>query len=298
MVNQDTRRDGKTIRLLYPDYASGGVDNYYLGAELMERIVPRNDAQRTVRVNVTPPQEPTDWESQPVTDGIRAKDLVFAGLHDAQDKLAAERPDRVITIGGNCFVSLPSFDYLHGVYGAGNVGIIWIDAHPDVTTTADGYPYAHAMVLSALLGKGADTLTGQLKNPVFHADELMYVGLQPLHDYQTRYLEDAGVRFAIQDKAFLGTQEVAAFAGRFDHVLVHLDIDVLDPHLFNATYFNDPSLTGDGSGGGRMTLDELGGFLAAIDAAGDVAGFTVAEYLPFQEACLRRSLARLGIFRA
>ena len=33
-----------------------------------------------------------------------------------------------------------------------NVGIIWIDAHPDVSTVNDGYPNAHAMVLGSLMG--------------------------------------------------------------------------------------------------------------------------------------------------
>lgn len=32
--------------------------------------------------------------------------------------------------------------------------------------------------------------------------------------------------------------------GSFDHILVHLDIDVLDPWLFHSTYFANPSLTG------------------------------------------------------
>ena len=47
------------------------------------------------------------------------------------------------------------------------------------------------------------------------------------------------------------------FMDRFDHILVHLDIDVLDPALFHSTYFANPELVGDGSGGGRMTMDKL-----------------------------------------
>ncbi len=31
------------------------------------------------------------------------------------------KPDKIITIGGNCIVSQASFDYLHGIYD--NVGI-------------------------------------------------------------------------------------------------------------------------------------------------------------------------------
>ena len=71
-----------------------------------------------------------------------------------------ENPDKIITIGGNCIVSLAPFDYLHGKYG--DTGIIWLDAHPDVSTPQDGYAYAHAMVL----GKAVDfiILTGFAQN--------------------------------------------------------------------------------------------------------------------------------------
>ena len=47
---------------------------------------------------------------------------MLAGIRDAQAKIAAEQPDRIITIGGNCMVSLAAFDtrsrvYLHGSTG-------------------------------------------------------------------------------------------------------------------------------------------------------------------------------------
>jgi arginase len=82
---------------------------------------------------------------------IYAEDEVLAGIQDAQRKLTAENPDRVVTVGGNCMVSLALFDYLHGKYE--NVGIVWIYAHPDVSTLNDDYPNAHAMVLGSLLGE-------------------------------------------------------------------------------------------------------------------------------------------------
>ncbi len=33
----------KTIRLLYPDYLSGGLKTYYLGANLLAHILPENE---------------------------------------------------------------------------------------------------------------------------------------------------------------------------------------------------------------------------------------------------------------
>lgn len=280
----------KTIRLLYPDYVSGGLSTYYFGANLMQHILPQNPGQKLVRVDVAPP----DDGKKTVTDGITAEDEVLAGIRDAQAKVAQEQPDRIITIGGNCLVSLAPFDYLHGVYN--NVGIIWIDAHPDVSTTKDGYPFAHAMVLGSLLGGGAEPLRAQMKNPSFAADQLLYVGLQPLHDYQEAFLKDIGVNYQVQDKNFVSNEAIKAFMRRFDHILVHFDIDVLDEHLFHSTYYANPELVGDGAGGGKMTVEKLTEVLQLVCGFSDVVGFTVAEYLPFDEERLHRMFCGLSLF--
>ena len=124
----------KTIRLLYPDHVSGGLETYYFGANLLQCILPENGNQPIVRVEIAPP----NGKEKTVTNGIYAEEEVLAGIRDGQTKLEAEQPDRVITIGGNCMVSLAPFDYLHGRYE--NTDIIWIDAHPDVSTVKDGYP--------------------------------------------------------------------------------------------------------------------------------------------------------------
>ena len=108
-------------------------------------------------------------------------------------KIEKENPDKIITIGGNCLVSLAPFDYLHGKYK--NTGIVWIDAHPDVSSPKDGYPNAHAMVLGSLMGYGDNSLSNMMKNNKFNPDEILeilYVGLQNLHDYQKNFLITRG----------------------------------------------------------------------------------------------------------
>ena len=281
----------KTIRLLYPDHVSGGLDTYYFGANLLQYILPQNPNQPTIKVEILPP----DNKEKAVTNGIYSEDEVLKGIKDAQKKIAAEEPDRIITIGGNCIVSLAPFDYLHGKYE--NVGIIWIDAHPDVSTVNDGYPNAHAMVLGSLMGHGAAQLASQMKNPVFKPDEILYVGLQPLHDYQEVFLKNMGVDYKVQDKSFLNDEEIIAFMRRFDHILVHFDIDALDEHLFHSTYFANPELVGDGSSGGKMTMEKLSEVLHLITENSNVVGFTVAEYLPFDEQRLNKMFSGINIFK-
>lgn len=280
----------KTIRLLYPDHVSGGLETYYFGAHLMAHILPENDAQPLVKVNVVSP----DGQEKTVVDGIYGKPEVVAGIVDAKAKLKAEAPDKVITIGGNCLVSLASFDYLHGKYE--NTGIVWIDAHPDVSTPADGYPNAHAMVLGSLLGGGDGSLTGLMENQYFKPNEVLYVGLQGLHEYQSKFLDGCGVSYKVQTDSFVSLEEIESFINRFDHILVHLDVDVLDERFFHSTYFANPELVGDGSGGGRMTMDTLTETLNIITKHADVVGFTIAEYLPFDEYRLHKMFSGIKLF--
>ena len=280
----------KTIRLLYPDYISGGLDVYYFGANLMAHILPENENQPLRKVEITPP----DGTERKIIDGIYGKDEVISGIRQAMNIIGEEKPDKIITIGGNCMVSQAAFDYLHGIYE--NTGIIWIDAHPDVSQVKDGYPNAHAMVLGSLLGYGDSALSDLMKNRKFGSDEILYVGLQGLHDYQKKFLDDRKVNYKIQTENFVKDEEIRSFMKRFDHILVHLDIDVLDPALFHSTYFANGELVGDGSGAGKMTMEQLSDILKCITEASDVVGFTIAEYLPFDEYRLHQMFAGLRLF--
>ena len=282
----------KTIRLLYPDHISGGLDAYYFGANLMAHILPPNEKQPLIRVDIAPPAE----GEKAVMDGIYGKEDVLNGIKDAMQKIAAENPDKIITIGGNCMVSQASFDYLHGKYE--HTGIIWIDAHPDVSTPKDGYPNAHAMVLGSLLGCGDPALSDLMDHPKFKPNEVLYAGLQGLHDYQKKFLDDMGINYKVQTEEFLLDSEIKAFAKQFDHIMVHFDIDVLDEKLFHSTYFANPELVGDGAGGGKMTLEKLSGVFQCIEECSDIVGFTIAEYLPFDEYRLHKVLSKVKLFTA
>lgn len=280
----------KTIRLLYPDWLSGGLETYYFGANLLQHILPANPNQPLVKVDIPAP----DGRQRKVQDGIAGKDEVLAGIRAAQAAIENEAPQRIITIGGNCLVSQAPFDYLHGLYP--NSGILWLDAHPDVSMPEDGYPNAHAMVLGALLGAGEPSMAGLMKNPAFKPDELLYVGLQGLHDYQAKFLDNLGVNYKVQTENFVSDDDIRAFVQKFDHVLVHLDIDVLDPQYFHSTYFANPNLVGDGSGGGRMTMDQLASILHLVATNSEIAGLTIAEYLPFDEERLHKLFGSLKLF--
>ena len=280
----------KTIRLLYPESVSGGLSTYRLGARLMAAMLPENETQPLVKIDV-----PALGKTGPtITNGIASEAAVLEGIRKARAALEKEAPERVVTVGGNCIVSLASFDHLHDLYP--EAGILWIDAHPDVSLPENGYPNAHAMVLAALLGRGAPSLAKELKNPAFGAKDLLYIGLQGLHDYQRKFLDDAGVDYAVQTEAFVSDERILAFLTEHPQVFVHLDIDVLDPAFFHDTYFANPELVGDGSGGGRMTIEELGRILRIVSEKVETPAFTIAEYLPFEAERLANVFESLPLF--
>ena len=280
----------KTIRLLYPDYLSGGLETYYFGANLLAHILPENKNQPLIKVDIAPP----DGKEKSVTDGIYAKNEVIAGIEDAAKKIREEKPDKIITIGGNCMVSFAPFDYLHEIYD--NVGIIWLDAHPDVSTPNDGYPNAHAMVLGSLMGCGSKIIADMMHSKKFTADRILYVGLQPIHDYQKKFLDDAGINYKIQTEEFISDAQIIHFVKKFENILVHLDIDILDEKFFHSTYFANKDLVGDGSSGGKMTIEKLTNILHCITENSNVVGFSIAEYLPFDEHNLNKMFAGLKLF--
>mgnify|MGYP003069491552 FL=1 len=280
----------KTIRLLYPESVSGGLSTYRLGARLMAATLPENETQPLVKIDV-----PALGKTGPtITNGIASEPAVLEGIRKARAALEKEAPERVVTVGGNCIVSLASFDHMHALYP--EAGILWIDAHPDVSLPENGYPNAHAMVLAALLGRGAPSLAKELKNPAFGAKDLLYIGLQGLHDYQRKFLDDAGVDYAVQTEAFVSDERILAFLTEHPQVFVYLDIDVLDPAFFHDTYFANPELVGDGSGGGRMTIEELGRILRIVSEKVETPAFTIAEYLPFEAERLANVFESLPLF--
>ncbi len=281
-----------TLRLSYPDHVSGGLDTYYFGGRLLPHLLPANPDQPWQEVPIDPP---TDSELE-THEGVYGLDQVEAGIDAAWEILQDAQPARVITAGGSCVVSQAPFDYLHGRYGD-SVGVLWIDAHADVSTPADDYPYAHAMTLSSLLGDPDVPISAKLRNAPFKSEQVLYVGLQELLDHQRSYLEGAGIVASQRTDQDVATSRIAEFVAKFDYVLVHLDIDVLDPARFHSTYFANSELTGDGSGGGKMTMEKLADVLATIDQTCNVVGLTVAEYLPFDEQRLHNALRKLSIFQ-
>lgn len=94
----------------------------------------------------------------------------------ALEKLRKEAPDRIVTLGGECSVSVVPFTYLEEKY-PDDVAIVWIDAYPDINLPYDAYKGYHAMALTACLGMGDEEVMSVLPGK-FPVSRTLIVGLR------------------------------------------------------------------------------------------------------------------------
>ena len=288
----------KTVRLIYPQWQGARMQDgwipevkdlkdasrgYILGSQILELLAPKNDAHRTLTVPVA-----TDYGERTVTDGVTDRDTIAAQTRAAVAMLKAENPDRIITLGGECSVSVPPFTYLAGKYG-GDVAVLWIDAHPDITLPGDVYPAYHAMAVTALMGKGDGKILAELPATI-PPERILFVGLrdwereqivQRQKDYGMKHLGVADVRDTSQ-----GILDWIKATGA-KHVLIHFDLDVLDP----AEIIPAVGVCKDG-----LKMAEVVRIINDVSAAHDVAALTIAEPMPRTAINIRNMLNGIKLF--
>lgn len=98
-----------------------------------------------------------DINDRETEKGISSRRVILKQTKAALEKLREKAPDRIVTLGGDCSVSVVPFTYLAEKY-PGEVAIVWIDAHPDVNLPYDEYEGYHAMALTACLGMGDEEI--------------------------------------------------------------------------------------------------------------------------------------------
>ncbi len=82
-----------------------------------------------------------------------------------------------------------------------------------------------------------------------------------------------GVDYKVQDNASVPEEEIRSFMDRFDHILVHFDIDVLDEHFFSFDLLCQPRADRRWFRRRKMTMESAAGVLKVITEESDVVGF-------------------------
>lgn len=230
--------DAKTIRLVYPQWQGGDITRwipeisdpalvargYYLGAQLLDFLAPDNGQPKfIVPVN-------TEAKERKAVDGVLDRDDIVSQTKAALDILNIEKPDKIVTLGGECSVSVVPFTYLADKY-KDDVAMIWIDAHPDITLPGDIYTGYHAMAVTACMGLGDKDIVSQLPARI-SPEKILFVGLR---DWERDEIKARQQEYGIKH---LSPEDVATDSSavidwlkdcKTSRVVVHFDMDVLDP---------------------------------------------------------------------
>lgn len=289
------------LRLVYPQWQGGDIaswfndlspkeaaQGYVLGAQILALLADSIAPCDTAVVNVATDFALDSAGRRVVQDGIIDKAALLQQTKDALAILAERKPAKILTLGGECAVSVPSFCYLASLY-ADDVAMLWLDAHPDIGLPNDDfYKGYHAMAVSAIIGQGGLTQTFGLP-AALAPQKVLLVGLHS--DEATHYaarqrefgLESLAPKQAEDSKSVMQWLEKVGAK----KVVIHLDLDVLDPKELYAAVGNT----------GQMSIEQVLRIIQDVAQKYDVVGLSVAEHLPQVQIKLKRLLQGLPLVK-
>lgn len=264
---------------LSPDDASRG---YYLGAQLLNFLAPKG-TQKTIEVPVS-----LDINDRETEKGISAYRVILKQTQVALDMVKENNPERIVTLGGDCAVSVVPFTYLAEKY-PDDVAIIWIDAHPDVTLPYDDYKGYHAMALTACLGMGDEGIMNILPGKI-DTSKALIVGLRSWDEGMKERQHKLGIEGLSPSEVSDNSSAILDWLKNTgaSKVLVHFDMDVLDPSDLIAAVGMEP----DG-----MKVEEVVRVINDISSQYDLVGLTIAEPMPRVAIKIRNMLNQLPLLK-
>jgi len=283
--------DGVNLRLLWPHWQGAGTSSvaalapefplevarcgYAVGSAVLEAVLPPHDGP-----TVTAPVAMSD-EGLEERDGVEAKAVILEQLARALELIRRHDPARILTLGGECSVSVAPFSELARRYGD-DLAIVWIDAHPDVGTPHSEYPGYHAMAVATLTGHG-DPDVQELLPATFSPDRVALVGLHSWAEDDFPNIAEWGIQSFGPDELRQSAKPLLDWivVTGCSRVVIHFDVDAVD---------SNEIVLGLGIEPNGLTSAEVRCIVADVDGAVDVVGFTLAEFIPRQVMHLRQIL--------
>jgi arginase len=287
--------ENSTIRLVYPQWQGGIVGHlipeldpndasrgYYLGAQLLNFLAPDSN-QKTFHVPVS-----LDLQDRATEKGINSYHAILKQTKAALDILQQNNPQRIVTLGGDCAVSVVPFTYLAAKY-PGNLAVLWLDANPDVNLPYDSYTGYHAMALTACLGLGDKEIINLLPAKI-DASNALIVGLRAWDVGMQERQKDLGIKGLAPAEVAKSSSAIIEWLRKTgaSKVVIHFDLDVLDPAELVAAVGVDPN---------GMKVNEVIRVINDIAAQYDVVGLTVAEHMPRVEITIKNILSQLPLLK-
>jgi arginase len=283
--------DGVHLRLLWPQWQGAGTSSvrelapefpfdiarrgYAVGSAVLEAVLPPHEGP-TVTVPIT-----MSDDGLAERDGIEAKAVILEQLARALEVIGQHDPARIATLGGECSVSVAPFSYLARRYGE-DLAIIWIDSHPDIGTPHSQYPGYHAMAVAALTGHGDPDVLGLLPATV-SPGRVALAGLHAWAEDDFPNVAGWGIQSFGPSELRESTRPLLEWlaATGCSRAAIHFDVDTID---------SNEIVLGLGAEPDGLTSAQARRIVADLDAAVDVVGFTIAEFIPRQVIHLREIL--------
>ncbi|MDF7647519.1 arginase family protein [Erwiniaceae bacterium L1_54_3] len=292
------KTDSSTLRLIFPQWQGGGpidtfvpelpaedaLKGYFLGSRLLNFLAPESGGKKA--------EIPVSLKLADRTEkkGIIAYDAVVKNIRTALSVIREHAPERIVTLGGECSVSVVPFTYLADKY-RDDVAVVWVDAHPDLNYPGEGSRGYHAMALASVLGHGDEQLQSLLPASI-EPSRALIVGLRAWEKEggTPERQHELGVKSypptAVSEDS-VPVMDWLESTGA-SKVLIHFDLDVIDPAEMIAAVGTDP----DG-----MKISEVSRLINDIAQGFDVVGLTVAEPMPRVAIKLQKLLSDLPLLR-
>ena len=179
--------------------------------------------------HVTPfSEDRTRLEGMTICDaGDISISCIVPDFERVADKVA-NLPNIPILLGGDHSVTIPIFQGQRQRFAGQRLGLLWVDAHPDLCDEFDGSRLSHACVLRRGLEFG------------IQQQNVCLVGLRSWEEQEIELIERGAMHvYTAADVAELGMKSVAAdvrkILSRCDAIHISFDIDALDPSVAPGT---------------------------------------------------------------
>ena len=283
------------IRLIYPQWQGGVISHwmldipandaskgYYLGAKLLNMLAPETN-QEIIEIPIS-----LDIKDRKIENGINSYQVILNQTKSALDTIKENNPEKIVTLGGDCSVSVVPFTYLAKKY-QNDIAIIWIDAHPDITLPYDEYTGYHAMALTACLGMGDKKIINLLPEK-FDISKTLIVGLRSWDKGMKERQEELKIKSLSPDEVRNNSSAILEWLKNtgVSKVVIHFDLDVLDPAEI---------IAGIGVEANGMKIKEVIRIINDIASKHDLVGLTIAEPMPRIAIKLKNMMNELPLLK-